>query len=142
MARMHVGVHVDGLAQFQRTLKRLDAGLPKALRLALNEATDIVIDEAVPRIPRRTGRAAASVKAMSTRTAARVAAGGPRVRYYGWLDFGGKTGRNRSVDRRFYKHGRYLYRAYFDKRDSGEFAEALGRALGRVAREAGLKVDS
>jgi hypothetical protein len=140
MARTSGAVRIDGLAAFNRALKRLDKGLPKAVRLALNDASQVVVHEAVPRVPRRTGRAAASVKAKSTTKLARVAAGNARVPYFPWLDFGGKVGRNRSVDRRFYKHGRYLYRAYFDKRDSGEFVDAISRALRGVAETAGLEV--
>lgn len=141
MASSPIAVRLDGLAEFNRALKRMDAGLPKEVRLALNEAADIIIDATVPKVPKRTGRAARSLKAKSTRTAARVAGGGNRAPYYPWLDFGGKVGRNRSVDRRFYKFGRYLYRKYFDLKDSGEFVEVLTDALKRVTRKAGLHMD-
>jgi len=134
-------IKVDGLAQFSRNLKKLDADLPKALRIALNEAADVVLGDAKSRVPRRTGRAQASIKAQSTRTAVRVKAGGARVPYFAWLDFGGRVGRKRSVKRAFLKEGRYLYAAYFDKRDSGELQTVLTKALLDVVRQAGLEVD-
>ena len=132
-------IRIDGLAKFSRDLKKLDADLPKALRIALNEAAQVVVDYAVPRIPKRSGRAARSVKARSTRTAVRVVGGGRSAPYYPWLDFGGRVGRNRSVARPFYSDGRYIYDGYFKKRD--EFGEVLTRALLGVAAQAGVVVD-
>lgn len=134
-------IKIEGLAAFSRNLRKLDADLPKALRIALNEAAQVVVDFAVPRIPKRSGRAARSVKPRSTRTAVRVGAGGSRVPYFAWLDFGGRVGRKRAVQRPFYKEGRYLYKGYFAKRDSGEFEDVLTRALLGVARQAGVVID-
>lgn len=131
-------IKIDGLAAFSRNLRKLDSNLPKALRIAINEATDIVVDEAARRIPTRTGRAKASVKAKSTRTESRIAGGSNRVPYYAWLDFGGRTGRRKSVQRAFLSEGRYLYAAYFDKKP--EFDRALSDALVRVAASAGIEV--
>lgn len=132
-------VRIDGLAEFNRNLRKLDSDLPKALRLAMNDAVGIVVDYARPRVPRRTGRAQATIKAKSTRTEARVSAGSKRVPYFPWLDFGGKTGRNRSVDRPFFKEGRYLYKGLVVKR--AEFTDRLERALVGVAESAGVEVD-
>jgi hypothetical protein len=131
-------IKIDGLAQFNRELKKLDAELPKAMRIALNEAADVIVSYAVPLIPKRTGRAARSVKARSTRNAARVVGGGNRAPYYPWLDFGGRVGRNRSVQRPFLSDGRYIYEGYFKRRD--EFGEVLTRALLGVAAQAGIEV--
>lgn len=132
-------IRIDGLTQFVRSLRKLDAELPKAVRLALNAAADVIVGEARPRIPVRTGRAARSVKAQSTRTAVRVVGGGPKVPYYSWLDFGGRVGRNRSVARPFRKEGRYIYAAYFDSR--AKVAAVLERELAAVVRSAGLETD-
>lgn len=131
-------IRVEGLAEFRRNLKKLDGDLPKALRLALNEAADIVVDGARPRIPKRTGRAAATVKARSTQTAARVVGGSARAAYYPWLDFGGRVGRNKSVKRAFLKEGRYIYKSYFDNTE--KFGQVLEEALLDVARQAGVEV--
>lgn len=132
-------VRIDGLADFNRNLRKLDTNAPKALRLALNDATDIVIDYARPRVAMLTGRARKSIKASSTRTLARVKAGGKRAPYYPWLDFGGRTGIRRSVHRKFIKEGRYLYKGLAVKRD--EFTESLNTNLRRVAITSGLDVD-
>lgn len=134
-------IKIDGLAQFVRDLKKLDSDLPKAVRVANNAAADVVVSAARPFIPRRTGKAAKSLRAQSTRTEVRVTEGGPRAPHVPWLDFGGKVGRNHSVRRPFIKEGRYLYPAYRRKRDSGEFGEVMTKALLDVAASAGIEVD-
>jgi hypothetical protein len=132
-------IRIHGLAEFRRDLRKLDRELPKALRIALNEAANIVVDDARPRIPRRTGRAAATLKAKSTGTAVRVAAGSTRAPYYPWLDWGGRVGRRKSVQRAFLKEGRYIYPSYHRNQD--RFEEVLSKALTDVATQAGLDVD-
>lgn len=132
-------IRITGLREFQRNLKQLDGDLPKALRVALNEAANIVVGEAVRRVPKRSGRAAASIKARSTRTQVRVSGGGNRAPYYPWLDFGGRVGRGKAVHRPFLKHGRYIFQAYADRGD--EFAAVLQAALIQVAKGAGIEVD-
>lgn len=132
-------IKVDGLTEFSRNLKKLDRELPKALRMAFNDAADIVVNDARPRIPTRSGKAKASVKARSTQTASRVVGGGNKAPYYPWLDFGGRVGRNRSIKRPFLKHGRYIYDAYFDNKR--RYVEVLEDALVDVARQAGIEVE-
>jgi hypothetical protein len=132
-------VGVEGLRDLNRSLRQLDSEAPKALRGALNEAAELLIRYARPDIPRRTGNAAASLKAQSTRTAVRIKVGGRKAPYFPWLDFGGKTGPNRSVDRPFLKEGRYLYPNLRKHRD--EFTALLRTSLDTVAENAGLEVD-
>lgn len=132
-------IKIEGLAEFNRNLKKLDADLPKVLRLAHNEAAGLIVDYAKPRVPRKTGRAAGTVKARSTRTESRVSGGSKRVPWYAWLDFGGRVGRSRSVARPFIKQGRYLYPALSAQYD--KFAELLTEKLIDVARQAGVEVD-
>lgn len=131
-------IKIDGLAAFSRNLRKLNGDLPKALRLALNEASGLVVDEAARRIPSRTGRTRKSIKAKSTRTLSRIAGGSNRVPWFGWLDFGGRRGSENKVSRVFRKEGRYLYVAYFNKRD--EFDAALTKGLLTVAQSAGIEV--
>lgn len=131
-------VKITGLREFVRGLKDMDRDLGKAVRLAFNEAADIVVADARPRVARRSGKAQASVKARSTQTAARIVGGGNRAPYYPWLDFGGRVGRRKSVRRPFLKDGRYIYASY-DKR-KGEFVEAMQDALVKVASDAGIEV--
>lgn len=132
-------IKVYGLAEFSRNLRKMDSELPKALRLAMNQAADVVVVAARRDVPRRSGAAARSLVARSTRTAVRVAAGGRRAPYYPWLDFGGRVGRGRSVRRPFIPDGRYIYPAYHANRDRVE--QVMTAALLDVARQAGVEVD-
>ncbi len=131
-------IKISGLAEFQRSLKAMGDGLPKALRVALNGAADIVLGAARPHVPRRTGRAAATLKARSTRDRVRVVEGSRRAPYVPWLDYGGGVGRNKAIKRRFIRDGRFIYPAYYENRD--ELLAALSAALTDVARQAGLDV--
>lgn len=135
-----VALQVAGLKEFNAALKSLDKELPKAVRLAMNEAAELVIAEARPGIPTMSGKAAKSIRAKSTRTAVRVEGGGPRAPYYPWLDFGGRVGRRKATVRPFSPDGRYLYPAYFRLRDSGVFVDAMSKALASVAASAGLEM--
>ena len=132
-------IKIDGLSQFVRGLGNLDSNMPKMLRVALNGAADIVVDYARPRVPRRTGRAARSIKAASTRSAVRIAEGSARAPHMPWLDFGGRVGRNKSVVRRFIRMGRFLYPALEAK--DAQFTAALNSALMDAVRAAGIEVD-
>lgn len=136
---MDAKIAVEGLAEFNRALRRLDKDAPKALRTVNNSAADLLISRTRPEIPRRTGAAAGSLKARSTRTSVRIAVGGRQAPYYPWLDFGGRTGRRRSVVRPFYREGRYLYPTL--ARIRPEIETALKSGLVDVARDAGLDVD-
>lgn len=132
-------IKVEGLREFVRALKGLDRELPKAVRLAFNAAANIVVDDAKPGIPHRSGDAAGSVKARSTQTQARVVGGGNRAPYYPWLDFGGRVGRRHSVKRPFLTDGRYIYPAFFSNRD--RVMESAQDGLVTVAEGAGVRVD-
>ncbi|HEY9418033.1 MAG TPA: HK97 gp10 family phage protein [Pseudonocardia sp.] len=132
-------IQVTGLRDFQRQLRAMDAGLPRQLRLVLNEATGVVIDYAQPRIPRRTGRAAASLKARSSQREARIAVGGRRAPYYPWLDFGGEGRiKGRPANRPFLKSGRYVYKGLEVKRT--QVTDIMAAGLAQLGRDAGLEV--
>lgn len=131
---------VKGLAEFNRSLKRLDSELPKGLRIALNDCSDFLIQKTVPLIPKKTGRAAGSLKARSSRTAVRIGVGGSKAPWYPWLDFGGEGKRKGRPSRReFIKEGRYLYPTLRTNRD--HFSQILQGSLEKTARAAGLEVD-
>jgi hypothetical protein len=132
-------VKIDGLSRFVRSLKQMDSDLPKAVRKVLNSAVEIVIDFAAPRVPRRTGRAARSLRSRSTRTEARASGGDRRAPHFPWLDFGGKVGPNRSVERPFIREGRYLYKGLAERRT--QVHEAALQGLIAVAASAGIEVE-
>jgi phage gpG-like protein len=136
---MTTKIEVTGLREFQAALKAMDAGLPKQLRVALNEASGVVIDYASGHMPSKTGRARASLKARSTQREARVGLGGRRAPYAPWLDFGGEGKRKgRPAARPFIKSGRYVYKGLEVKR--AEVTEIMSAALTELARGAGLEV--
>ncbi len=133
-------IKIEGLGEFTRNLRKLDRDLPKALRVAMNGAANVVVDYAKPKVPRRSGRAARSVRAASTQGAVRVRAGGARVPYFPWLDFGGEGRiKGRPTKRPFKKEGRYLWAALAVKRD--EVRKVTEQALLDAARSAGVEVD-
>lgn len=129
-------IKIDGLAKLNRSLRKLSKDAPKQLRLVGNEAAEIIVDDAKPDVPTLSGRAAKTVKAASTRTAAQVKAGGVRAAYYPWLDFGGRVGVNRSVRRTFIKGGRYIFPAYSDNKDV--IGERLEQGMTELIRDSGL----
>lgn len=134
-------IKVKGLAEFSRALRKLDSDAPKALRLAANEAGELVVSYARPKVPDGPGdggHASSSIRARSTRTAAQVSAGSKKFPYYAFLDFGGSVGRHKSVKRPFLRTGRYLFAGYVENR--AEVADKLEQALVDVVRGAGLEV--
>ncbi|WP_410669132.1 hypothetical protein [Amycolatopsis sp. cmx-4-68] len=134
-------IRIEGLREFQRALNGMSPELPKGLRLAANSAAELVVKDAQPKVPTgpgRGGHAASSLKAASTRTAARVQGGGKRYPYYPWLDFGGGVGPRKRSKRPFLKKGRYIWKSYADNQD--RVTAQLADALSRVAIDAGLEV--
>lgn len=131
-------ITITGLKEFQASLRKMDSGLPRQLRVALNQASQLVIDNARPGIPSRSGAARASLKVRSSQREARIAAGGRKAPYYPWLDFGGHVGQHGSTARPFYKEGRYIYPAL--RRKHQAVTEVMAAAIADLAREAGLEV--
>lgn len=131
-------IKIKGLSEFSRSLRKASADAPKELRVVLNDAAGVVVRYAGPRVPTKTGRAAGSVRARSTRTASRVSGGGRRVPYYAWLDFGGRVGRNRSVSRQWRRQGRYIFEGYHVNKP--KFVTMLEDGLRRLAASAGWDV--
>lgn len=133
-------VEVGGLAQLSRGLKAIDSGAPKELRLALNEAAQLLIDETRPKIPTVTGAARRSLVARSTRTSARISIGGKKAPYVPWLDFGGQGKKpGRPPKRPFIKEGRYVYATLRQIRPKIE--AQLEESISRVIANAGLVED-
>lgn len=131
-------IQIEGLRELQKALRATDRDLPKAMRVALNKGSTLVVDYAKQHVEHKSGAAAGSLKVRSSQTAARVAAGGRKAPYYPWLDFGGAVGPGKSVKRPFYTDGRYIYVGLRKNRD--EITEVMSVALTEVARQAGLEV--
>jgi hypothetical protein len=131
-------IRIEGLIPFQRALKEMDGESQKQLRVVFNRAADLVVGEASQRVPRRSGRAAQSIKARSGQREAVVVAGGNRAPHFPWLDFGGAVGKQRAVKRRFIKSGRYIYPAYSNNRIKVQ--AILEDGLAELVKSAGLEV--
>lgn len=135
---MAESITITGLKEFQTSLRQMDSELPKQIRIALNGVSQLLVDKVRPEIPNRSGAARASLTARSSQREARIAVGGRKAPYYPWLDFGGKTGINRSVDRPFFREGRYIYPTLRKNRD--HITALMVTALSDLATSAGLEV--
>jgi hypothetical protein len=122
-------IKIAGLREFQAALKQMDGETQKQLKAVLDDAARTVV-----------GGAAASIRARSSQREARVMGGSAKVRYYGFIDFGGAVGRNKSVKRHFISEGRYMYPAFHANRDS--IYTALQKSIVQLAEDAGLGVNS
>jgi hypothetical protein len=134
-------IQITGIRELQASLRKMDAGLPKKIRLALNEGTAEIVDYAQPRFPKKSGRAARSLRAASTQRAARVSMGGRRAPHAPWLVYGGEgRRRGRPPARPFIKRGRDFgpYAALDARRP--RIMEIMSEALTDLARESGLEV--
>lgn len=105
---MQAPIKVEGLKELQRTLGRLSKDAQKEVRAVNKSAAQIVADEAASRAPVRTGRLKRSIRALGQSRGATVKAGGARVPYAGWIEFGGRIPR---AVRPFIREGRFLFPA-------------------------------
>jgi hypothetical protein len=131
-------IGIADLEKAIKNLKKISNDLPKAVRLVGNDAVQPILQWAKPKVPRRSGKAANSMRAASTQKGARIKAGGSRAPYYAWLDFGGRVGRNKSVERKFYSDGRYIYPALSATRPQVEQIYIDG--IIKVIESAGIEV--
>lgn len=137
-------IRIDGLREFQAALKAMDGETQKKLKVVLDSAAQAVVGGASRRVPVRTGRARASLRAQSSQREAKVVGGSKKVPYYGFLDFGNDpkrghgVGRKDSHPRRFLAEGRYMYPAFEANRQS--IYKALQNSIVELATDAGLAV--
>jgi hypothetical protein len=81
-------IQIEGLRETQRALRELSDDLKDDLKPAHKEAAEVIVDGAKRYVPVRTGRLAASIRALATRTSGRVRAGSASVPYAGPIHFG------------------------------------------------------
>lgn len=129
-------IRVEGLAELRKAFRDLDKEAKKGLRLANKSAAEIVAEAARPRVPVRTGRARASVRATATQSSASVSAGGAKVPYFAWLEYGGRVGRGRAVVRPVVRGGRYIYPAL--REHEQQVVASYDDAIHAAIRAAGL----
>lgn len=123
-------IQVRGLRELRGALREVEKTLGPELRKGLNEVAEVVLDTARPMVPTRSGKARSSLKAGSTEKAVQIKAGGKKAPYWGWLDFGGRVGKNKSVKRPFIQDGRYIYPTLTKKRQAVE--DKLFEVIDRV----------
>lgn len=140
---VHGAVRVEGLAELRKALGDIGGKpLQKHFRTRMLHVGETVVAPAVrAKMPVKTGRARASVKAGVSGNKAYVQEGKATVPYLGWLDFGGTLkpvgGRKNTIVRARPKGGRYLYPTIREKQ--GQIVDAAAGAFDDTARELGLK---
>lgn len=102
-------IRMRGLPEFNRALMRASELTTEARQEVSKEASQLAVAWAHGRIPKRTGRAARSVRVVRFGAVYGVQGGDEKTRYYPWLDFGGRTGKRKSVVRQYIDGGRYIY---------------------------------
>ena len=131
------GVSVEGLDELRKGLRKADKETAKAVSQAGKKAAEIVAEAARPRVPVRTGRARASLRAAVVNGGGAVKFGGAKVPYAAWLDYGGRVGRNKSVERPFRREGRIVYVALAEKR--AQVVATYEQAVDDALRAAGFR---
>jgi hypothetical protein len=142
-------VGVTGLRELRKALAAADSLFPRELSHELRDLAGDVREAARRRlegdVEHSTGRAAGSIRAVILRGGAGVRAGGARVPYYGWLDFGGTIRHHGSqhhhdqphlIRREFVATGRYLYPAADEQ--AALLAPKVERLIERVMVRAGF----
>lgn len=88
-----VTVRVEGLDELRRALREAEnPGLPKALAQANKNAAELVAGRAAQAAPHRSGRLAASVRALGSQRLGRVKAGNAGVAYAAAIHWGRSIG--------------------------------------------------
>lgn len=136
-------IRIEGLRELRAQLRGMDRKLPGEIRKAGNEAADIVVVHARPRVPigpGRGGHASSSIRKASTQSAVAVAEGSARYPYMPWLDFGGTINKHTGhpTSRPFIRHGRYIWAVFAERRQ--EVLDKYQDAIAAAARDAGLDV--
>lgn len=140
---------MEGLRELRKALKAADGLIPRELSKELKELAGEVATEARSRlegdVAHSTGRAAGSIRAVVLGGGAAVRAGGARVPYFGWLDFGGTIRHHGSkhqhthshlIQREVVREGRYVYPAADEK--AAVIAPKVESLIERVMVRAGF----
>lgn len=136
-----VRVVVSGIGKLQSALKKVDDETPAKLKEGFKRIAEMVASSARSKVPRRTGKAAASIKARASTRGGSIAFGGSAAPHYPWLDFGGSTKRRVGGVRREWKgnpvgEGRYIYPSIREK--NREIREMTDDMLASVIKGAGF----
>ena len=137
MADRSVRIQVRGIRELDRAFRQVSDGVDDdGLKSAFLEIATSVSTDAASMYPFLRGAASGSVKARASRSRASIAFGGRAAEYAPWLDFGGRVGRNRSIQRELVKGGRYVYPTIAKHR--AEIGRKVDDAIESLARRAGF----
>lgn len=125
------GITVDS-KQARDALRQVARQVDPAAARALTDVAGRVVAQVRAAVPRKSGRATASVR----KSGAGLEFGGAVAPYFPWLDFGGKVGRKQLVTRPYESKGRYVFPAIRQHR--ADMEREAERALGKVIQRAGL----
>lgn len=132
-------VVVTGLRELNKALKAADQEAADAMKAAMKLIAEGVAGDVRGRVPRLTGKAAASYKPRGGVKGAAIAFGGSKAPYAPWLDFGGAVGRRKSVRRPVVSGGRYLYPAIAD--NMSDVQEKVAKAISDITGQYGFRVE-
>ena len=134
-------VRVEGLADLQRELRKLDSKLPRELRQANLKAAELVATAARSKASSLGGvaaKTAPSIKAAAEQRRSKVTIGGPKYPFAMGAEFGGQgrptTMQFKPWSGRDSGAGYFLYPAIRGTRD--EFIEVYERAIDQLMRAA------
>lgn len=130
-------VEAKGLSEFNSALARFRDDFPRVVRDIALHAVTVTVTDAVPTIPRESGRAASSVQGFVTNEGASVV-GGVNLEYFRWLALGGASGRKLANVRPIVKPDRYINPAY--TRNEAAIKADAEKMLANAAEQLGLEV--
>lgn len=132
-----VKVEVRGIRELAGALKRVDDELPKELKVAFLKIAEKVVGVAAGNVPVISGKAAGSIKPRASTRGGSLAFGGTAAEYFPWLEWGGRVGRNKSIELPVARPGRYVYSAIISQKE--ETAAAAEKAVADAAKHAGFE---
>jgi hypothetical protein len=153
MAGSGIRIQTTGIPELKRSLKQMDPALAKEFRSGFKKIAEKVAADIRPKVPHKSGRAAASVKGVAKGVGGGVAFGGAQAPYFPWLDFGGSTGRGHKPGVRDsgaikndpfmgpgpYKEGRYVYPTI--REDHDMLMDEVGKMVEQTAHKVQLKAE-
>lgn len=136
-----VRIRAEGDAELAAKLKRAARATPDAVKQIGLDIADMIAAFArrkVPIGPGRGGHVKSSIEGKVRRNLPVVDGGGPGWPYYGWLEFGGRVGINRSVFREKEPDGRYIVPTVVERR--AQIDDLMREGLHDLMRRHGIEV--
>lgn len=144
-----VKTEVRGIRELSGALRKIDSESQKKLKESFKGIAESVASSVRTKVPKRKGRAAASIVARGSTRGASIAFGGQKAPYMPWLDFGGSVGRGHrsgvpwsgAIKRDWLGNptgmGRYVYPTI--KEHGREIKEETDKALKKAIKSAGFE---